>query len=69
MSSFLKGNYELSNSPTQESGKGSRSKKASKSLTEKFEESTLAKLGGSICFVMKGKTFVWTGGGDEEASA
>lgn len=64
MSSFLKGNYQLPEGSNQKR----RGKKSSKSLTEQFEEKALAKLGGSMCFVMKGKTFVWTGEESEEAS-
>ena len=65
MTSFLKGNYELPATPKVRSSR----KRTTKSLTEKFEESALAKLGGSMCFVMKGKTFIWTGDEGEEASS
>lgn len=41
-------------------------RKKQKGLTAKFEESALAKLGGSLCFVMKGDTFVWKGDELEE---
>jgi hypothetical protein len=32
-----------------------------KNVTEQFEEAALAKLGGSICFVMKKNKFLWKG--------
>ena len=55
MPRFLKGNYRLPK------GKGTlTAKKAQKDLTQQFEESALAKLGGSLCFVMKKGTFIWT---------
>ena len=56
MSKFLKGNYDL---PKRK--KGSTTSKRKKDLTDKFEESALAKLGGSLCFVMNKKTFLWEG--------
>ena len=65
MSSFLQGNYKLPKDTQKKPAK----KKAAPSLTEKLEESALAKLGGSMCFVMKGKTFLWSGDGDETASS
>jgi hypothetical protein len=61
---FLKGNYALPDK-TRVTRTNSRGRK---SLTEQFEEATLAKLGGSLCFVAKGKTFLWTGEGNEKAS-
>ena len=62
MPRFLKGNYQVPDD---------RNKKAikrlpAKSLTETLEESALAKLGGSMCFVMKGKAFLWTGAESEK---
>ncbi len=56
MPKFLKGNYRVLRNK-----KGSVSRRRKKDLTDKFEESALAKLGGSLCFVMKGNTFVWKG--------
>lgn len=56
MAKFLKGNYDL---PKRK--KRSATKERKKDLTDKFEESALAKLGGSLCFVMKKKTFLWEG--------
>lgn len=55
MSELLKGNYEL---PKE---KRAPPAKKEKDLTERFEEAALAKLGGSLCFVMKKKQFVWKG--------
>jgi len=61
MSKYLKGNYDL---PKRK--KKSVTRKPKKDLTDKFEESALAKLGGSLCFVMKKKTFIWKGDEIEE---
>lgn len=62
MAKFLKGNYRLPK------GKSTHvAKKKRKDLTTTFEESALAKLGGSLCFVMKGNSFVWEGDEVEEA--
>ena len=65
MAYFLKGNYQVPTASRQSRPK----KKTPKSLTEQFEESALAKLGGSLCFVMKGSTFVWTGEENEKAGS
>lgn len=56
MAKFLKGNYCLPRGKNR-----SITRKKRKDLTARFEESALAKLGGSLCFVMKGNTFVWKG--------
>ncbi|MBI3011679.1 MAG: hypothetical protein HYY58_04220 [Candidatus Omnitrophica bacterium] len=62
MPKFLKGNYRLPK------GKATLARKqARKDLTQQFEERALAKLGGSLCFVMKKGTFVWTDEADEGA--
>ena len=63
MTTFLKGNYELPQEPEDDAP----GEEAPKSLTEQFEESALAKLGGSICFVARGKTLLWSGDSDETA--
>jgi hypothetical protein len=65
MANFLKGNYRIPKGGGESSGKS----KSPKSLTERFEEEALAKLGGSLCFVTKGKTFVWAGDEGEKASS
>ena len=66
MADILKGNYRLANQPTLNS---SEKKTDSDSLTSQLEESALAKLGGSICFVMKGTKFVWDGDEDAETGS
>ena len=58
MPKFLKGNYALPKGK-----KAAGRKRKPPDLTSKFEESALAKLGGSLCFVMKKNTFVWKGEG------
>jgi hypothetical protein len=63
MAKLMKGNYQLPKGKTK-----SRAKKKTKNLTTKFEETALAKLGGSLCFVMKGDTFVWKGDDGEGTS-
>lgn len=60
MPKFLKGNYPLKSKHL------TVSRKRGKNLTEQVEASALAKLGGSMCFVMKRKTFVWTPEGTRE---
>jgi hypothetical protein len=62
MTSFLKGNYQLPDRPKPKSA----AKEEGNDLTERFEDRVLAKLGGSICFVAKGKTLLWTGDEVEE---
>ena len=54
--SMLKGNYELKGpEPVAEpEGQGS-------ALEKEYYKAALSKLGGSIAFIMKDKTFVWTG--------
>ena len=64
MTSFLKGNYDLPD----KDGTAAPEVTAAKDLTDKFEDSVLAKLGGSICFVSKGKTLLWAGEEDEQPS-
>ena len=61
MPEFLKGNYKLAKKKSVSVAK----KNGQKDLTQQFEESALAKLGGSLCFVMKKNTFVWKGEGSE----
>lgn len=64
MPGFMKGNYELEHEPEEVE----RDADADKSLTERFEESALAKLGGSICFVRKTNALMWAGDEDENPS-
>ena len=65
MVEFLKGNYQLPNDASSEQA----AENSPKTLTESFEDSVLAKLGGSLCFVTKGKTFLWTGDEGEAPSS
>jgi hypothetical protein len=68
MAEFLKGNYALPKRKRAAVGKRPKQRVTSKkSLTQEFEEAALAKLGGSLCFVMKKNTFVWTGESGEAA--
>ena len=60
MAKLLRGNYDVPKAVK------STTRKAKKSLTDQFEESALAKLGGSIAFVMKKNTFMWSGESSEE---
>jgi hypothetical protein len=64
MPEFLKGNYKLRKDKGAVTRGRARSKK---DLTDQFEEVALAKLGGSLCFVMRKGTFIWNGKGDEAA--
>ena len=64
MSDFLKGNYQVPNLAGSDAEAGNHEK--TRSLTEQMEESALAKLGGSMCFVIKGSQFVWSGDEVEE---
>ncbi len=55
--SLLKGNY-----PIEAPQEPEPEEKAPNSILEKeYYRAALTKLGGSICFVMKAKTFLWTG--------
>ena len=55
MAQYLKGNYRL---PKKVKSKVSQEKQT---VEQKFEQESLTKLGGSIAFVMKSKTFLWEG--------
>jgi hypothetical protein len=59
MSEILQGNYRLP-----EVAQVHAPEVGERTLTEQFEDAMLAKVGGSICFVMKTDTFVWTGDDD-----
>ncbi len=54
--SYLKGNYELNGK-----GEGRGDDKEDPEKTKAFERFARQRLGGSIAFVMKDKTFVWNG--------
>lgn len=65
MNQFIKGNYDLPHE------KGNSKKKKSKTDSKphavaEFERQALARLGGSIAFVVK-KSLVWNGENGEEA--
>ncbi len=60
MSQYLKGNYRLPKKVNPGVNKNQPT------TAEKFEQETLTKLGGSIAFVMKPKTFVWDGEENEK---
>lgn len=59
MTDYLKGNYK---SPEVKA----ESKKSQESGKNEFEEKALERLGGSIAFVMKSKTFLWTPDADKD---
>ena len=63
MPKFLKGNYRLPKGKAKVTGQPGK-----KDLTDHFEANVLAKLGGSLCFVMKKSTFIWTGQPDNETA-
>lgn len=56
MPNFLKGNYRRPKGRDRHTVK----QPEPKDLTQEFEEHVLAKLGGSLCFVMKRGTFLWS---------
>lgn len=53
---MLKGNYGLDGPEPAERPGAERSP-----LEKEYYKAALAKLGGSIAFIMKDKTFIWTG--------
>ena len=65
MAKILKGNYRLRK--TSQHRPAAKAPSEPESLTKQFEDSALAKLGGSLCFVMKKKVFVWSGEPDASA--
>ena len=65
MAKFLKGNYQL---PKSKGKSKVAPQQANQDLTAQFEASALAKLGGSLCFVMKKAKFIWNEEGDAPAS-
>ncbi len=66
MADFLKGNYSLSGSAEASKRDSDEDEGDEESLTAQMEEAALAKLGGSICFVVKDKTLLWMGDSSEE---
>ena len=60
--SLLKGNYELEDDvPVAKEAIDD-----GELLEQEYYQAALQKLGGSIAFVMKDNTFLWTGDGDED---
>jgi len=57
MSEYLKGNYKAPQPATKE---GVSEQGENTGVQNEFEKRALEKLGGSIAFVMKSKTFLWT---------
>jgi hypothetical protein len=70
MPKFLKGNYKLSSSDDETTNELDNDKQSAvdggENLTVQLEEKAMALLGGSMSFVMKGKTFIWSGEEDED---
>lgn len=64
--SYLKGNYELKNAPVPSATDG---RAAEELLEQEYYKAALGKLGGSIAFIMKGKTFLWKGDDGGKPSA
>jgi len=58
MSKFLKGNYAVAKTGSEEQAVQEND------FTKVFESKALEKLGGSIAFVVKKDQFVWEGGDD-----
>ena len=61
MPEFLKGNYNIKSNNIKSNNKKNKANEDTKTLTEEFEASALAKLGGSICFVSKSGNLLWDG--------
>ena len=57
---YLKGNYELAPADPADVSKVP-AVPAAASLEEEFERQALQKLGGSIAFIKKSKSFIWKG--------
>ena len=62
----LIGNYSMSNQPDNKA-EDAEPQKDEKTVSE-FEKRAFARLGGSIAFVMKGKSVLWTGDKQEGGS-
>jgi hypothetical protein len=63
---YLKGNYDLTPAGPAE-GKTRPLVPAAANLEEEFERQALQKLGGSIAFIKKSKSFVWKGPSSDRA--
>lgn len=62
MSEFLKGNYKAPKLKTPDAPPAPEGVSG-----DEFEKKALERLGGSIAFVMKSKTFLWAPGKDKKA--
>lgn len=58
--SFLKGNYAVKQPESAQPQKATDSDDRGP-LEQEYYKAALSKLGGSIAFVMKGRTFLWQG--------
>ena len=61
---LLQGNYELDNEVESQGDENS----PDEALQQEYYKAALQKLGGSIAFVMKDKTFLWTGDKDVQST-
>ena len=61
---LLQGNYELDNEVESQGDENS----PDEALQQEYYKAALQKLGGSIAFVMKDKTFLWTGDEDVQST-
>lgn len=62
---YLKGNYDLA--PAAVDGKTPPAAPTPATLEEEFERQALQKLGGSIAFIKKSKSFIWKGPSGDRA--
>lgn len=60
MSNLLKGNYPLPEQPKKHEDPAARGGKGG-GVERQFEAEALQKLGGSIAFIKKSSSFVWSG--------
>jgi hypothetical protein len=63
----LIGNYQVQSTPPDDSAGPATDNKGETTVSE-FEKRAFARLGGSIAFVMKGKSVVWNGENKSEDS-
>jgi len=61
---YLKGNYDLAPA---DAVRDTTATPSAASLEEEFERQALQKLGGSIAFIKKSKSFVWKGPSGDRA--
>jgi hypothetical protein len=61
---YLKGNYDLAPA---DPARDTKATPSAASLEEEFERQALQKLGGSIAFIKKSKSFVWKGPSGDRA--